>query len=899
MLLISLLDRLRQSRFLEKYATSAAMAEGSGRLARQQLTSYEIDDDQIAELRQEFKIRYHSFKTLLQANNSALENMAAMERKLQETQPFSFSFVKEKAISVAVDVFRMIRSLDEIVPGKYTRLYDAFKPIKEDITSSLALEKLYPSDKLVMFIDQCNRSLSELVGNKMANLGEIRNQLAFDIPDGFIVTSYATELLIAENELEAKIAQKLQVIDFEDTKEVEKASHEIREMITAATLPNSLKQAIQGALNTLIEKHPNATFALRSSATGEDTVRTSSAGQYLSKLHVDAEDVLEIYQEVIASKYSTEALIYRYHQGLIDDQVSMAVGCMPMVDSASGGVIYTCDPLDASNKKILIYSCHGLPKSIVDGGAECDHAVVSDQPPHAILNTTLSGKSQHQANPAGDTPNVKESEADNPATPSLTEDEMKELARLAKELETYFGIAQDIEWCLDKTGQIKILQSRPLISAEPEETTSNTKSKIESPKRLIFSGGITVSHGQITGKTQWVETEKDARDFPDGAILCIKSAHPRWAPLLRRASGVIAIEGGFAGHLATIAREYGTPCLFGVKDITSRLANGTIITLDADNREIYLGEIRLLTQQNQGEKKLTVSNPVHEKLKEVCRLITPLNLIDPSAADFRPSKCRTLHDITRFIHEKSVVEMFDFGRHHHFSERSAKQLYYKVPMQWWVLNLDDGFIRETSNRYVQLENIASLPMLALWKGMVAMPWAGPPPIDGRGFLSVMFQATTNRSLITSSSGGFTDKNYFMISKNFCNLSSRLGFHFTIIESIVSEESPEENFISFKYKGGAADIKRRTNRIEFLGELLEKYGFSTRTREDILVARLESPDTDYIKMRLVILGYLMIHTRQIDMIMLNNAYVSYYRSKFEKDIATLMSSGTDLSLVQKQ
>jgi pyruvate,water dikinase len=281
-------------------------------------------------------------------------------------------------------------------------------------------------------------------------------------------------------------------------------------------------------------------------------------------------------------------------------------------------------------------------------------------------------------------------------------------------------------------------------------------------------------------------------------------------------------------------------------------------------------------------------SPVHTLLKEALTLITPLHLTAPDSPFFKPSSCRTLHDITRFCHEKALTEMFNFGHRHGARDRSAKQLsVIGMPAQWWVINLDDGYREDAdlSSPFIRIEDIVSAPMLCIWRGMTAVPWQGPPPVSMRGLGSIIAQSAMNPQLDPAVRSSMAGRNYFLLSKNYCNLSVRLGYHFALAEASFSELLTE-SYVNFQFKGGAADERRRQRRVNILGDLLRGIGFRVDIKGDSLTARIEKRPVSYLEERLVILGYLLIHTRQVDMVMDEDAVVARYLDKLQADIQKL-------------
>lgn len=812
-------------------------------------------------LQEAFRSHYRNFRSLLTANNNALELMAEMEETLTRGQPFGMALVRGHATAISVNVYKMIHNLIDLSGGKYMGLLDSFKRISEEMEGILARQPQVPEGSYVLPLSEATKDDADMAGAKMANLGEVRNRVGLKVPAGFVITAAATKHFMSASGLQDEINRLLKTVDLDDLESLYTTSAHIQKLISAAPVSPELEAAIRGGFEEIVrEAGRRPLVSMRSSAVEEDGGRASFAGQYRTQLNIGEEMIIQTYKEIVASKYQSQAIIYRHQRGFRHLDVVMCVGCLAMVDAAKSGVMFSRSPRDIRSRWVEINAAPGLPGAVVAGSVSTD-----------FFRVDRDDLDQQMTEAVGE------------GGPLLTPEQVRRLARTALDLERHFGVPQDIEWSIDREGEIVILQSRPL--AEPKESQpGEAAGEAAGARGALLAGGLTASSGVAAGPVFKVLSYVDLLEFPPGAVMVVESPLPEWASLMNRAVAVVSETGHAATHLAIIARELGVPALFGAPGAVGALDNGVEVTVDATGRAVYPGREESALKRAAPPPNLMVGSPVYLMLQEIMALVTPLNLTDPGSAYFAPSHCRTLHDITRFCHEKAVAEMFAFGEKARYDARSAKQLVGEMPFQWWVIDVDDGFREgfDTHEKFVSMEDIVSGPMHAVWEGMTFKPWQGPPPVSMKGFGSILFRSTMNPSLDPAVRASLGGRNYFLISRNFCNLSLRLGYHFALVEAYLGPHLTE-NYVSFQFKGGAADRSRRFIRVYLLRDILERYGFRVEVKADALTARIEKKETEELLEGLRVLGYLLIHTRQIDMVMGEQLMVDRYRLTILQDL----------------
>ncbi len=120
----------------------------------------------------------------------------------------------------------------------------------------------------------------------------------------------------------------------------------------------------------------------------------------------------------------------------------------------------------------------------------------------------------------------------------------------------------------------------------------DSRGKIYFPPRKSSSdsewSGVPISPGVVKGRVKVLHHANEKPLLP-GEILVARATDPGWTPLFINAKGIILEIGGALQHGAVVAREYGIPCVSGLDDATTKLADGQMVEVDGSN-----GVVRIL-----------------------------------------------------------------------------------------------------------------------------------------------------------------------------------------------------------------------------------------------------------------------------------------------------------------
>ena len=329
----------------------------------------------------------------------------------------------------------------------------------------------------VLSFEKLDKDSLPMVGGKNASLGEMI-KAGIRVPPGFAVTTDSYLAFITEAEIIDKIYADLTDLNPDDVNALNNAAAEVQGFIMKAPIPEKIQKEIREGYSQLCEKCvvEMVPVAVRSSATAEDLPTASFAGQQDTYLWVEGtEKVIQNVRKCWASLFTPRAIAYRIKNNFEHEKVFISVGIQKMVNSRAAGVMFTLNPTDGDISKVVIEGSWGLGETVVSGSVNPDKFVV-DKVMMEINERSISTKHIECVYDVekGEVVNSDVNE-DMQCKCCMEDREIKALVKIAKQIESHYGRAMDIEWAIDK--DFSFPENIFIVQARPETVWSQRKTE--------------------------------------------------------------------------------------------------------------------------------------------------------------------------------------------------------------------------------------------------------------------------------------------------------------------------------------------------------------------------------------------------------------------------------------
>jgi len=337
--------------------------------------------------------------------------------------------------------------------------------------------------RFTLFYDELEGNDFNLVGKKNANLGEMK-KAGIPISPGFAVTIYANDQYLVLTGIKDRITRLIDPPSQVPLEKAQEASRIAMELVETAEMPAVIKDAILADYHKMCDNFgKDCPVAVRSSGAA------SMPGQMETYLNIRGDkDLIDYVKKCWSSAYSTEAIMYRMNKGM-DFVFNIGAGIPKMVNSRVSGIIFTINPINGDMSKISIDASYGLGEAVVSGFVTPDTYLV-DKITFDLIKTTKGSKEVQCVYKENGSDIIQtEVPEEKRNVNCLTMEEIKELAKVGKNIEKYYGKAYDIEFGIDADipfpRNVIVLQVRPESVWSKKDAEAKTMAAKDPMERML------------------------------------------------------------------------------------------------------------------------------------------------------------------------------------------------------------------------------------------------------------------------------------------------------------------------------------------------------------------------------------------------------------------------------
>lgn len=786
------------------------------------------------------KVRYHTFRILLANHERALARLDKVGTALAEAAPADeLTGLVEDALAVT---FEMVDGVSRLAADGARALYARQLRLEESLRA--ALDELDAGGRAPSCLPLALPLEPGQVGGKAAGLSALLRN-GFPVPDGFAVTARACREFLRATALDERIRQTLRAAGTDDAALAE-ACAAIRRDILATPLTDWLQADLHQAAAALAPAADGPlALAARSSALTEDRPEHSFAGQYTTELNLSAETLAQGFSKVMAGAFTDRAVAYRLEAGLPAATLDMAVLVQVMVPAVAAGVVFTVDPVRPVSGRMLITAVPGLGILAVNGSVPVDiYRVDRDDPTDAVIQPARKTR-RAVSDPAGGI-RREAVPADQQKRAVLETGILTRLARLSLAAEALAGSYRDLEYAVDASEKIWLLQSRPARIAWSGHRPP------DGPRELL-RGGMTAVAGRGLGRVYQVSGDTPPPPADQGPVIAVlPTATTEAARWLSRCQGMVVASGNPGDHLSILAREIGRPLLTRASGALTALPEGRLAVLDAGENLLTdapdaIGDLRELLGRPTAPLHRLAAASLSPARSRVHDLVVPLTLSDVAGPAFTPEACHTLRDSIRFAHETAVLSLF--AAEDGLLDTLAPQLRFLgagTPLELPVIDLGGGLREDATEPRLAPDNVASLPLAALWQGLLR---------------SGLAEAAAP-STAPSAKPGASRPDYALAARDYVTVSSRQAGHHLLIDAVCGPH-PGRNYARLRFRAMGPDAARRERLAANLTDILQAAEFAASHQGDLVTASLTDIPEAATSAAVALLGRLLGQLRLPD------------------------------------
>ncbi|TVM31524.1 PEP-utilizing enzyme [Oceanidesulfovibrio marinus] len=739
---------------------------------------------------------FHKFRRILELNNAIMEKMAELESALGGEYIFDNAFLSRAVRDMSGLVHQVAYSLNAMTDDRYVELYDRYEYIKGVLDDILSGGLGPQASRLAMGFPELHWENLPLAGMPNVCLAELLRTPHIGAVDGFVVTVTACRLMQEKG------------------------------------MTPKLEQAILRETDALWQRlgRPEG-LAVSACPAGGSEPASGLPAQESNREHI-VRDVLEACRKGVALGWR-----------------DMAVGVRERVPSEYRGRLRTCCP----ESRTL-----GAMSLAMSGPAGEEHYNLRRAHPFPPAESDIRPKDEAVRLPDGVKPLTPVGGGLLRGSGLLPSDSQRLIAEAGIVLERALGAPQELHLCLDREGVPRILDAAVAEIVEEAADADDLAAVLDQAK-VLLRGGNSAQAGAAAGKVVHIKEGDDPEEFPLGAVAVARAASPQLAPFLLKAGALVTELGSTIGHLATVAREYRIPAVFGAAGALKTLKPGAEVTVDASVPVVYAGSLDILLSQSRAGSELYATDPEFTTLRRLLQFIMPLKLTDSGSESFAPQNCRSFHDIIHFAHERAVEELLD-AHEGGGACIEPHRLEMRIPLNIGLVDAGGG-LAEDAGPVVTRDDILSEPMHRFLGGL-RYAW------DNRENLQVSMRdifSGMQRTAAVLQAPAEQGMNLAILATGYFNLSLHMGYHYSVVDAFM-QDNPHQNYIYFRFAGGFADAERKNRRAELIRRVLATLQFNVEMTGDLVTGRLKIVDRETMADALEQLGILTAFTRQLDISM---------------------------------